>query len=148
MKKFFEDFKKFITRGNVVDMAVGVIVGSAFTAIVNSLVKDVIMPFIGWVTGSRDMTALNILVRPEVLNAAGEVEKAAITIGFGTLLATVVDFLLVALVVFFIVKASNRAKAMAEAAKKQEEEEPAPEEPAGPTTEELLAEILAELKKQ
>ena len=146
MKKLIAEFKEFIMRGNVVDMAVGVIIATAFGKITTSLINDVIMPFIAWVTGSRDMTALNILVRPEVLNDAGEVVQKAITIGFGTFLATVVDFLLIALVVFFIMKASNKAKAIAEDLKKKEEEA-APEEPAGPTTEELLAEILAELKK-
>ena len=147
MKNFFSEFKTFISRGNVVDMAVGVIIATAFGKITTSLINDVIMPLIAWLTGSRDMTALNILVRPEVLNEAGEVVQKAITLGFGTLLATIVDFLLVALVVFFIMKASNKAKAVAEELKKKEEEEAAAEEPAGPTTEELLAEILAELKK-
>lgn len=148
MKKLIAEFKEFIMRGNVVDMAVGVIIATAFGKITTSLINDVIMPFIGWITGSRDMTALNILVRPEVLDEAGNVVQAAITIGIGTFIATVVDFLLIALVVFFIVKASNKAKAIAEELKKKEEEEAAPEEPAGPTTEELLAEILAELKNK
>lgn len=146
MKNLIAEFKEFIMRGNVVDMAVGVIIATAFGKITTSLINDVIMPFIGWVTGSRDMTALNILVRPEVLDETGAVAQAAITIGFGTFLATIVDFLLIALVVFFIMKASNKAKAIAEDLKKKEEE--APEEPAGPTTEQLLADILAELKKQ
>ena len=144
---FLKEFKAFALKGNVVDMAVGVIIATAFGKITTSLINDVIMPFIAWVTGSRDMTALNILVRPEVLNEAGEVVQKAITLGFGTLLATIVDFLLVALVVFFIMKASNKAKAVAEELKKKEEEEAAEEEPAGPTTEQLLADILAELKK-
>ena len=147
MKNLIAEFKEFIMRGNVVDMAVGVIIATAFGKITTSLINDVIMPFIAWVTGARDMTALNILVRPEILNEAGEVVQKAITIGFGTLLATIVDFLLIALVVFYIMKASNKAKAVAEDLKKKEEEEAAEEEPAGPTTEELLAEILAELKK-
>lgn len=148
MKKLIAEFKEFIMRGNVVDMAVGVIIATAFGKITTSLINDVIMPFIGWVTGSRDMTALNILVRPEVLDEAGDVVQAAITIGFGTFIATVVDFLLIAMVVFFIMKASNKAKAIAEDMKKKEAEAAAPEEPAGPTTEQLLAEILAELKKE
>ena len=148
MKNLINEFKEFISRGNVVDMAVGVIIATAFGKITTSLINDVIMPFIAWITGSRDMTALNILVRPEILNEAGEVVQKAITIGVGTFIATVVDFLLIAIVVFIIVKASNKAKAVAEELKKKEEEEaPAEEEPAGPTTEELLAEILAELKK-
>ena len=148
MKNLINEFKEFISRGNVVDMAVGVIIASAFGKITTSLINDVIMPFIAWVSGSRDMTALNILVRPEILDETGAVVQNAITIGFGTLAATIVDFLLVALVVFFIMKASNKAKAIADDLKKKEEEEAAAEEaPAGPTTEELLADILAELKK-
>ena len=148
MKNLIAEFKEFIMRGNVVDMAVGVIIATAFGKITTSLINDVIMPLIAWLTGSRDMTALNILVRPEILDEAGEVVQKAITIGVGTFIATVVDFLLIAIVVFIIVKASNKAKAVAEELKKKEEEEaPAEEEPAGPTIEELLAEILAELKK-
>ena len=148
MKKLIAEFKEFIMRGNVVDMAVGVIIATSFGKITTSLINDVIMPLISWLTGSRDMTALNILVRPEVLDEAGNVVQAAITIGIGTFIATVVDFMLIALVVFFIVKTSNKAKAVAEELKKKKEEEAAPEEPAGPTTEELLADILAELKNK
>lgn len=149
MKNLIAEFKEFIMRGNVLDMAVGVIIANAFGKITTSLINDVLMPFIGYVTGSRDMTALNILVRPEVLDETGAVIQEAITIGFGTLVGTVIDFLLIALVVFFIVKTSNKARAIAESAKKKEvEEAPAPEEPAAPTTEQLLADILAELKKQ
>lgn len=148
MKKLIAEFKEFIMRGNVLDMAIGVIIATAFGKITTSLINDVLMPFIGWITGSRDMTALNILVRPELVDETGAVVQAAITIGFGSLLATIIDFLLIALVVFFIMKASNKAMSIAEDLKKKEEEEAAPEEPAGPTTEELLAEILAELKKQ
>lgn len=148
MKKFFDEFKGFISRGNVVDMAVGVIIATSFGKITTSLINDVVMPFIAFLFGTRDMTALNLMVRPEVLNEAGEVVQQAITIGFGNLVATIIDFVLIALVVFFIVKASNKAKAIKEELAKKEEEEAAPEEPAGPTTEELLADILAELKKK
>ena len=144
MKKFVQEFKEFIMRGNVLDMAVGVIIATAFGAITNSLVGNVFMPFIGWLFGARDMTALNLLVRPEVTNEAGEVVQEAITIGFGTFLGTVIDFVLVALVVFAIVKAFNKARDLA----KKKEEEKAEEEPEGPTTEELLQQILEELKKK
>lgn len=151
MKKFIEEFKTFIMRGNVLDMAVGVIVATAFGKITTSLINDVIMPFISWIFGTRDMTALNILVRPEVVDAEGVVTQAAITIGFGTFVATIIDFILIAFVVFLIVKASNKAgerkrleaeaKAAAEAAAKAAE-------PVPPTSEELLAQILEELKKK
>ena len=145
MKKMLEEFKAFIMRGNVLDMAVGVIVAGAFGKITTSLVNDLFMPFISWIFGARDMTALNVVVRPEIVNEAGEVTQAAITLGFGTFVATIIDFILIALVVFMVVKFMNAAKAKLE--KKEEEEAPAPEEPAGPTTEQLLADILAELKK-
>ena len=149
MKKMFNEFKAFIARGNVMDMAVGVIVASAFGKITTSLVNDVFMPFISWLFGTRDMTALNLVVRPEVVNEAGEVTQAAITIGFGTFVATIIDFLLVALVVFMVVKAMNAAKAKME--KKAEEEAAVAEPPAppAPSAEEvLLAEIRDLLKNK
>ena len=91
----FNEFKAFIARGNVMDMAVGVIVATAFGKITTSLVNDVFMPFISWLFGTRDMTALNLVVRPEIVNEAGEVTQAAITIGFGTFVATIIDFILI-----------------------------------------------------
>ena len=145
MKKLINEFKDFIMRGNVLDMAAGVIIATSFGAITSSLVGDVFMPFISWLFGTRDMSALNILVRPEVVEN-GEVVQEAIVIGFGTFIATVIDFILVALVVFAIVKSFNTAKDLAEQKlKKQQEEEKAAEDPK-PTTEELLTAILDELK--
>lgn len=151
MKKFIEEFKTFIMRGNVLDMAIGVIVATAFGKITTSLINDILMPFISWIFGTRDMSALNLLVRPETLDAEGNVVQAAITIGFGTLVATIIDFILIAFVVFLIMKAANKAgekkrleaeaKAAAEAAAKAAE-------PVPPTTEELLAQILEEIKKK
>ena len=144
MKNFVNEFKAFIARGNVLDLAIGVVIGGAFGKITSSLVNDILMPLIAWLFGTRDMTALNIIVRPEqVVN--GEVMQEAIIIGFGTLVATIIDFLLIALVIFFIVKLSNKAHSMME---KKKEEEVAAVEEAKPTSEELLAEILEELKKR
>ena len=155
MKKFAEEFKTFIMRGNVLDMAVGVIVATAFGKITTALINNVLMPFIAWIFGARDMTALNIVVREAVVNAEGVEEVAAITIGFGTFVAAIIDFILIAFVVFLIVKAANTARDKA-AAKKRAEEEAAKaaeeaakaNEPVPPTTEELLAQILEELKKK
>ena len=144
MKKIFNEFKAFIARGNVMDMAVGVIVATAFGKITTSLVNDVFMPFISWIFGTRDMTALNLVVRPEIVNDAGEVTQAAITIGFGTFVATVIDFLLVALVVFMVVKAMNTAKAKLE---KKAEEEAAPPAPPAPSAEEVLLTEIRDLLK-
>lgn len=145
MKNFMNEFKTFIMRGNVLDMAVGVIIGGAFGKITGSLVNDVLMPFISWICGSTSMNGLNVVVRPEVVDEAGEVVTEAITLGFGTFVGTVIDFVLVAFVIFLIVKAFNKARALTE---KKAEEEPKPEEPKKPTTEELLADILAELKNK
>ena len=142
MKKFISEFKEFIMRGNVMDMAVGVIVATAFGKITTSLVNDLFMPFISWLFGTRDMSALNLLVRPEVVQD-GVVVKEAITIGFGNFVAVVIDFLLMSLVVFIILKLFNKARSLTE---KKVEEAVEEEEPA-PTTEQLLAEILDELKK-
>ena len=145
MKKMLKEFKDFIMRGNVLDMAVGVIVAGAFGKITTSLVNDVFMPFISYLFGARDMTALNLVVRPEIVNEAGEVTQAAIVIGFGTFVATIIDFILVALVVFLVVKAINAAKAKLE---KPVEEAPA-EEPAppAPSAEEVLLTEIRDLLK-
>ena len=145
MKKIFKEFRDFIARGNVMDMAIGVIIATAFGKITTSLVNDVLMPFIGWIAGSRDMTALNIVVREAVMDGETVVQEA-ITIGFGTLVGPVIDFILVALVVFGIVKTMNAAKAKAEA-KKKAEEEAAPPAPPAPSKEEVLLTEIRDLLK-
>ena len=146
MKKMIEEFKAFIMRGNVLDMAVGVIVAGAFGKITTSLVNDLFMPFISWIFGARDMTALNVIVRPEIVNEAGEVTQTAITLGFGTFVATIIDFILIAFVVFMVVKAMNTAKAKLE--KKKEEEEAAPPAPPAPSKEEVLLTEIRDLLKE
>ena len=147
MKKFFEEFKTFITKGNVLDMAVGVIIGGAFGAITSSLVGNVITPLLAWIFGAPNTDALNITLRPEVVNAAGEVEKEALILGLGTFVGAIVNFIVIALVLFAVIKAFTKAREAA--AKKEEEaaEEAPPEEPK-PTAEDLLGEILDELKKK
>lgn len=137
-KGFLAEFKAFIMRGNVLDMAIGVIIATAFGKITTSLVNDVLMPLIGWLIGDIDLSQLNITLSPAVLDEAGEVVKEAVVIGIGTLLVTIIDFLLVALVVFLIVKAANRFR------RKQEEAPPAPPEP---TKEELLLTEIRDLLK-
>ncbi len=144
-KGFVAEFRDFIMRGNVIDMAVGVIIATAFGKITTSLVNDVIMPFIGWLIGDIDLSRVNIVLVEEVLNEAGEVLEPAVVIGIGTLLVTIIDFLIIAFIVFLIIKIMAKAKELAEA--KKAKEEPAPEAPKGPTTEELLAQILEEIKK-
>ena len=147
-KAWVEEFKTFIMRGNVIDMAIGVIIGGAFGKISTSLVNDLLMPFISWICGTRDMSVLNLVVRQAELAPDGSVAREAIVLGFGTLLGTIIDFLLIALVVFLLIKAMNNAHRLFE--RKEAEEEAAAEEeaPPAPTTEELLTEILDELRKQ
>ena len=148
MKKFaiVDEFKKFISRGNVVDMAVGVVVGGAFGKITTSLVNNLIMPFISWIFGTRDMTALDLVVRPEVVDEAGVVTQAAITIGFGTFIATIIDFLLIALALFIMLKVINTAKSKLE--KKKVEEPAPPPPPPAPSAEEVLLTEIRDLLKE
>ena len=145
---FIGEFKEFITRGNVLDMAVGVIIATAFGKITTSLVNDVFMPLIGWLIGDVDLTKYNITLSEAVMNGE-EVVKEAVVIGIGTFLSAVIDFILVAFIVFLIVKAFNKAKEKAEAKKKKEEEEvaAAPAEPEPSNEEKLLMEIRDLLKK-
>ena len=142
MKKFMEEFKAFVMRGNVMDMAVGVIVGGAFGAITTALVSNVITPLLAALFNSPNPDALNITLRAADEAAGTE----AIVLGLGTFLGTIVNFLVIALCLFSVIKAINKARELAEKAKKKEEEEAAAEEPAKPTSEELLAAILEELK--
>ncbi|MDD6266233.1 MAG: large-conductance mechanosensitive channel protein MscL [Clostridia bacterium] len=146
--KIFKEFKEFIARGNVLDMAVGVIIATAFGKITAALVEKVIMPFIGWIFGGIDLSKLDITLRAAQVNDAGEVVKEATVIGIGAFLSTVIDFLIVALVVFLIVKSFNKARKLGELRKKKEEEKKEEEEPKAPTQEELLTEIRDLLKEK
>ena len=144
MKKFFAEFKTFAMRGNVMDMAIGVVIGAAFGKITTSIVNDIIMPLIGLIIGGIDLTQWNILLKPEILDEAGNVAQAAVTLGIGNLLAVILDFIIVAFAMFLLVKAMNKLASL----KKKEEEAPAGEEEPKPTSEELLAEIRDLLKEQ
>ena len=144
MKNFFEEFKAFVMRGNVMDMAVGVIVGGAFGAITTALVSNVVTPLLAVLFKSPNPDALNITLRAADEAAGTE----AIVLGLGTFIGAIINFLVIALVLFSVIKAMNKAKELAEAMKKKEEEEAAAEEPAKPTTEELLTAILEELKSK
>ncbi|MCR5089860.1 MAG: large conductance mechanosensitive channel protein MscL [Oscillospiraceae bacterium] len=142
MKKFMEEFKAFVMRGNVMDMAIGVIIGGAFSAITTSLVTNVITPLLAVLFRSPNTDALNITLR-----AATE-ESEAIVLGLGTFVGTIVNFLVIALVLFSVIKAINKAHELAAKNRKKEEEAAAAAEPPKPTTEELLTSILEELKKK
>ena len=148
MKKLFAEFKAFIMRGNVLDMAVGVIIATAFGAITTTLVQKVLMPLIGCIFGGVDLDKLNIVLKEAVMNGE-EVVKEAVVMEIGTFITAIINFIIVALIVFLIVKAFNKAREKAEARKKAEEEpEPEEEEEPKPTTEELLQQILEELQKK
>ena len=127
---FIKEFKEFAMKGNVMDMAVGVIIGGAFGKIVSSLVDDILMPLVGMITGNVDFTKLQF--------AFGEGDMSAV-LKYGNFIQNTVDFLIVAFCIFLILKGINKMN-------KKKEEEPAPAEPAGPTQEELLAEIRDLLK--
>ena len=153
MKKFFSEFKTFISRGNVVDMAVGVIVGGAFGKISTSLVNDVIMPAVSMLMGGVDFTAWKIVLKEAVMEMGADglmVETAPeVAIKYGSLIAVIVDFLIIALSVFCMVKLINSMKEKAEALKKKEEEEAAPPADPEPSAEEkLLTEIRDLLKNK
>lgn len=123
---FIKDFKEFAMKGNVVDMAVGVIIGGAFGKIVSSLVNDVIMPVVGVLTGGVDFKHLTYTLKEATTSAAGE-EVAAVTLNYGMFIQNIVDFLIIAFSIFVALKVVMKFK------KKEEE---APAAPAGPTTEE------------
>ena len=143
MKKFFQEFRDFINQGNVMDMAIGVIIATAFGKITTSLVNDVFMPFVGWLIGDIDLTQLNIVLREAIMEGDVVVQEA-LTIGIGTFVAAIIDFVLIALVVFLIVKGMNTMKARAaKAAEEAAAEEPEPE----PTKEELLLTEIRDLLK-
>lgn len=133
-KGFFAEFKEFISRGSVMDLAVGVIIGGAFTAIVTSLVNDIIMPLVGWLFGGIDFTSLRFVIT----EASEGVEEAAIC--YGNFIQSVVNFLLIALVIFTVIRTINRFHR-----KKEVEPEPAPAEPSEEIL--LLREIRDALKK-
>ena len=147
-KGFITEFKEFIMRGNVLDMAIGVIIATSFGKITTSLVNDVVMPAIGLLIGDFDLSKLNIVLKPEVLDEAGVVVTPAVQIAIGTFLVTIIDFLIIALVVFLIIKGFAKAKEIADAKILKKKAEEAVEEAKAPTTEELLTEILAEIKKK
>ncbi len=131
------EFKEFIAKGNVMDLAVGVIIGGAFGKIVTSFVEDIVMPPIGLILGGVNLDNLAIVLKAASVDAAGK-EVPAVAIKYGSFLGGVINFLIIAFVIFMMVKAVNKLR----------KPEPVVEEvPAGPTQEELLTEIRDLLKK-
>ena len=170
--KLWKEFKAFINRGSVLDLAVGMIIGSAFTAIVNSLVKGILQPLINMIPLGQDGKSLQVVLRGPVVDEAGTVVKEAVIMDFGAVISAIITFLLTALVLFLIVKAINKAREIGDKEKAKLErladkavnkdeaetaevapaeataEEAAPAEPAPDKTQELLSAILDELKAQ
>ncbi len=110
MKKFFKEFKEFIAKGNVIDMAVAVVVGGAFGKIVSSLVNDIIMPLIGLISGGVNVSDLKVVISKAVLNEAGEVVTPEAALTYGAFIQTVIDFLLIAFSIFIFLRIILAAK--------------------------------------
>lgn len=139
---FLQDFKTFAMKGNVMDMAVGVVIGGAFGKIVSSLVADVVMPLIGLVVGGVNFTDLKWIIRPEVLGENGEVLKAAATLNYGNFLQVTFDFLIIAFSIFAVVRILGNLNRKKEAA-------PAPTPaPLAPSKEEVLLTEIRDLLKE
>ena len=136
---FIKEFKEFAMKGNVMDMAVGVIIGGAFGKIVTSLVSDVLMPIISVATGGIDFTNLFVNLSDDVkYKTLAEAQEAGASVfAYGLFIQNIIDFIIIAFCIFLMIKAMNKLK---------KKEEPAPETPKGPTQEELLAEIRDLLK--
>ena len=150
MKKFFSDFKAFALKGNIVDMAVGVVIGGAFGKIVTSLVNDIITPLIGLLTGNVSLSELKIVLSPEVIDAVtGEVATPELALTYGAFLQTVIDFLIIAFSIFMVMRiAMNAHKKLDELKKKEEAAEETAEEEAKDTELSVLLEIKDILTKK
>ncbi|MBQ8475117.1 MAG: large-conductance mechanosensitive channel protein MscL [Clostridia bacterium] len=151
MGKFFSDFKAFAMKGNIIDMAVGVVIGGAFGKIVTSLVNDIITPLISFATGKIMLTDLKWVISEAEVDAAGVITKAETALTYGNFIQTVIDFFIIALSIFIVLRIVMNAEKKLEALRKKEEEaapEPAPE-PEEPKEDELsvLCEIRELLKK-
>ena len=137
-----KEFRDFIMRGNVLELAVAVIIAGAFGAIVTSFTKDVIMPPVGLALGGVNFSDLAIVLQEAQLSDAGEVIQEAVAIKYGAFIQKIIDFLIIAFIIFMLVRTYNKVQE-----RNKQEEEAAPTPPPGPTQEELLAEIRDLLKK-
>lgn len=141
MKQFFADFKAFTMRGNVVDMAVGIIIGAAFGKIVSSLVGDIIMPGVGLLIGGVDFSSLSVTLKHAVVDAGGKEIAPAVLIRYGAFIQVVLDFIIVAFAIFMMIKGVSSLQ------RKRAEAPVAPEPPKPTVDQELLTEIRDLLKK-
>ena len=143
MKKFMEEFKTFAMRGNVIDLAVGVVIGGAFGKITTSIVNDIIMPLISMLIGGIDFSEWKWVLKEAVLNADGTEAAAAVSVNFGNTIAVILDFIIIAFAIFCMIKAMNKMH------REKEEAPAAPPAPPEPSAEEkLLTEIRDLLKEQ
>jgi len=149
MKKFMNEFKAFIMRGNVVDMAIGVVIGGAFGKITTSIVNDIIMPFVSILTGGVDFSEWKLVLKEAVLDASGAEVAKEVAITYGNTIAIILDFIIIAFAIFCVVKTINTVREKAEAAKKKEEEAAPAEPPAppAPSAEEVLLTEIRDLLK-
>ncbi len=147
---FFHDFKAFITKGNILDMAVGVIIGAAFNQIVTSLVNDILMPVIGRIANTKDLSDLKYVMTDAVLDEAGTVVTPEVAIRYGQFLSYILNFLIVALTLFVIIRAAMGFQKRMDALKKKEEAEVAaePEKEPEPTVEEKTLAVLNEIRDE
>jgi large conductance mechanosensitive channel len=139
-KGFFNEFKAFISQGNILDLAVGVVIGTAFKAIVSSLVSDIFMPAFGALFGSSDISDLKWIIR----DAAGDAPEVAIK--YGLFIKNIIDFLIISFCLFIIVKVTMGFRKKLDALKKKEEEEAKKEAEAIPTKEDQMLETLTEIR--
>ena len=147
MKKFMNEFKAFAMRGNVIDMAVGVVIGGAFGKITTSIVNDIIMPCISMITGGVDFSEWKLVLKEAVVDAAGVETAKEVAITYGNTIAIIVDFIIIAFAVFCMVKALNNLHKKTEEPAPEAAPEPDPVPPA-PTAEELLTEIRDLMKEK
>ena len=139
MSKFFAEFKKFAVKGNMIELAVGVIIGASFNKIIDVIVKEVISPPLGFLTSGDELGRLKLVLRAPELGADGEVIDPGVVIGYGHLMEALIDFFLVALVLFVIIRLVNSLKDKAE--DEQNKEVPTPRDI------QLLADIRDEMRK-
>ena len=141
MKKFFEEFKQFAMRGNVIDLAVGVVIGGAFGKITNSLVNDIIMPAVSMITGGVNFNDWKIVLKQAVIENGEEI-SAAVSINYGTFISVIIDFIILAFAVFCMVKVINSLH------RKKEEAPAAPPAPPEPSAEEKLLTEIRDLLRE
>ena len=160
--KIWKEFKEFAFKGNVINLAVGVVIGNAFGKITTSLVNDIIMPIFGWMSAGMQVSSLKWVLSPALLDESGNVVTEEAAIQYGSFIQNVVDFLIIAFCIFMAVRMMNKAAAAAAAAaeklhlkkdgdseeKKEEEKKEEPAAPPAPTEAELLGEIRSLLKEQ